>query len=136
MSEQRNLEAARRYLAAVETGATGEALAAFYTPDVVQVEFPNQLNPRGARRDLAALLEGAERGQDVVRSQRYELVNAFAAGDQVALEVNWTGVLAVGIGALQPGGEMRAHFAVILEYRDGKIAAQRNYDCFEPFGAE
>jgi ketosteroid isomerase-like protein len=30
---------------------------------------------------------------------------------------------------------MRAHFAVFIELRDGKIAEQRNYDCFEPFWA-
>jgi hypothetical protein len=37
------------------------------------------------------------------------------------------------IGQLQPGQEMRAHFAVFLEFRDGRIRRQRNYDCFEPF---
>lgn len=29
--------------------------------------------------------------------------------------------------------EMRAHFAVVLALRDGRITAQRNYDCFYPF---
>jgi ketosteroid isomerase-like protein len=28
---------------------------------------------------------------------------------------------------------MRAHIAAFLEFRDGKIVAQRNYDCYEPF---
>jgi ketosteroid isomerase-like protein len=31
------------------------------------------------------------------------------------------------------GGEMRAYFAVFFEFRDGKIVAQRNYDCFDPW---
>jgi hypothetical protein len=48
----------RKYLAALEAGATGHALAAFYAPDVVQEE---------------------------------------------------------------------------LQFREGKIARQRNYDCFEPW---
>ena len=129
----RNLEAARRYLAAIEGGATGAALAAFYTPDVEQVEYPNRLLPMGATRDLAALLDGAVRGQQVVRAQRYEVRAAHAAGDHVVLELLWVATLARSLGMLLPGHEMRAHFAVVLEYRDGRIARQRNYDCFEPF---
>lgn len=124
---------ARRYLAALEAGATGDALAAFFTPDVVQEEFPNRLVPTGARRDLGALLDGAVRGQKVMTAQRYELLHAVASGDRVALEVQWTGTLAVPVGALPAGGEMRARFAVFLDLRDGRIAAQRNYDCFDPF---
>ena len=129
----RNLEAARRYLAAIEGGATGAALAAFYTPDVEQVEYPNRLLPTGATRDLAAVLDGAARGQQVVRTQRYEVRAAHASGDHVVLELLWVATLARSIGMLLPGHEMRAHFAVVLEYRDGRIARQRNYDCFEPF---
>jgi hypothetical protein len=26
---------------------------------------------------------------------------------------------------------LRAHFALFLEFRDGRIVRQRNYDCFE-----
>jgi ketosteroid isomerase-like protein len=128
-----NLEIVKRYLRAIEAGATGGALAAFYAPDVVQEEFPNRLVPNGARRDLAALLEGAERGQRVLRAQRYEILGAVEARDTVALEVQWTGTLAVPLGALPAGGEMRARFAVFIELRDGKIARQRNYDCFDPW---
>lgn len=58
---------------------------------------------------------------------------AYESGDTVILECLWVGTLGVPIGALGVGGEMRAHFAVFLEFRDGKIVRQRNYDCFEPF---
>lgn len=132
-TESANLQAARRYLAAIESGATGDALAAFFTEDVVQEEFPNRLVPAGARRDLAAILEGAVRGKTVVTRQRYDIHSATAAGDRVALEVTWTGTLAIPIGSVQPGGELRARFAVFLDFHDGRIAAQRNYDCFDPF---
>ena len=90
----RNLEAARRYLAAIEGGATGAALAAVYTPDVEQVAYPNRLLPMGATRDLAALLDGAVRGQQVVRAQRYEVRAAHASGDHVVLELLWVATLA------------------------------------------
>jgi ketosteroid isomerase-like protein len=124
---------AKRYLSAVEAGATGEALAAFYCSDVVQQEFPNRLTPGGATRDLAALLDGAAKGRKVMRAQRYEILNAVESGATVALEIQWTGTLAVPLGTIPAGGDMRARFAVFLEFRDGKIARQRNYDCFEPW---
>ena len=128
-----NLAAARRYLAAIESGATGEILAGFFTPDIIQHEFPNRLTPDGAARELPQILEGAERGRLVLRAQRYEVLNALTSGDNVALEVQWTGTLAIPVGSLPPGATMRARFAVFLEYRDGRIARQRNYDCFDPW---
>jgi ketosteroid isomerase-like protein len=127
------LARARAYLAAIEGGATGDALAAFFTDDAIQEEFPSRLVPAGARRDRAGLLEAAERGRKVLRAQRFEILHAVASGEEVALEVAWTGTLAVPVGTLPAGGEMRARFAVFLELRDGKIARQRNYDCFDPF---
>ena len=89
-TEATNLQAARRYLATIEAGVTGDALAAFFTEDVVQEEFPNRLVPTGARRDLRALLEGAERGQTVLMAQRFDVRGEVASGDRVALELVWT----------------------------------------------
>lgn len=135
--EAANLETARRYLAAIEaqTGGEGDpsSVYAFFTPDVLQEEFPNRIVPEGARRDLDAMREAGKRGRKVMRSQRYEVRAAYAMGDTVILETLWVGTLAVPIGTLPEGGEMRAHFAVFLEFRDGRIHRQRNYDCFEPF---
>jgi len=31
----------------------------------------------------------------------------------------------------EAGSEMHAHFAVFLDFRDGKIARQRSCDCFD-----
>jgi len=124
-------EITRRFFTALETGATGDTLATFYAPDVVQEEFPNRVSPQGARRDLAALLASAERGQKVMATQRYEIVNLIAAGDRVAVEFLWSGRLAITIGTLPAGHEMRGHFATFLEFREGKIVRQTNYDCLE-----
>jgi ketosteroid isomerase-like protein len=128
-----NLEFARSYLRALEQGVTGEALAGFFHPEVTQREYPNRLVPTGATRDLRALLGGAERGQRVVSSQRFDVRNAVANGDEVALEVDWSATLAVPVGSLPAGGTMRASLGVFLTFRDGRIISQRNYDCFEPF---
>ena len=137
-SEAANLETARRYLAAIEASSSGDMGTAptadvFFAPDVLQEEFPNRFVPTGALRDLAALREAAQRGRAVIASQRYEVKAAYAVRDVVILEVLWAGVLKVPVGTLPAGGEMRAHFAVFLEFRDGLIHRQRNYDCFEPF---
>ncbi len=131
--ELANLDAARQYLAAIQRGAIGDELAQYFTPDVTQEELPNRVVPNGKRRKLAAILEAAERGQKVMREQRYEIRSAIATGDRVILEVLWVGTLAIPFGTIPAGGEMRAYSAMFLEFRDGKIAAQRNYDCFEPW---
>ncbi|MEZ4587480.1 MAG: nuclear transport factor 2 family protein [Gemmatimonadales bacterium] len=136
--ELANLELTRRYLAAIEQSTSGGSdagpgAAAFLAPDVVQEEFPNLFVPTGAKRDLAALEDAAARGRKVLSGQRYEVRHAHAAGDTVILEVLWVGTLAVPVRSLAEGAEMRAHFAVVLEIRDGKIRRQRNYDCFEPW---
>lgn len=130
MTESENLTTVRRYLRAIETN--GDALEHFH-PDVVMEEFPNRIVPNGAVRDLAALKEANARGRQVIREQRYDVRAVLEDGDRIALEVTWTGVLAIPLATLQPGDEMRAHFALFIELRDGKIYRQRNYDCYEPW---
>jgi ketosteroid isomerase-like protein len=129
--ETSHLEFIRRYLAALAQGVRGEALADFFCADVVQEEFPNRLTPNGARRDLAALLAGAERGATLMREQSFEMLGAIVRDDEAAVEVQWIGELAQAVPGLP--ATMRARFSIWLEFRDGKIARQRNYDCFEPW---
>lgn len=132
-TESQNLETIRRYFEAIENGAGSEETAGFFTPDIVQIEFPNRLVANGTQRDLVQLREASERGRKAVEGQKYEIRNAVASGDKVALEVEWTATLKVPVGTLPVGGQMRAHFGVFLEFRDGKITRQHNYDCFDPW---
>lgn len=132
---QANEALARRFITAVEGGVSGDALAAFFHPDVEQWELPNRLFERGMRRDLAALLASAEKGKTVLRAQRYEILDVIAAGDRVAVEMRWRGELAVPLGKLAPGDALTGQFAFFLEIRDGRIAKMRNYDCYDPFEA-
>ncbi|HEX7069986.1 MAG TPA: nuclear transport factor 2 family protein [Rhodothermales bacterium] len=131
--EQSNLAIVRDYLAALERGEVGDALARFFTEDAVQVEFPNRLNPAGQQSDLSTMLARSVQGQHVLSSQRYEIVSEVAQGERVAVEARWTGTLAIQMGSLTAGSEMKAHFAMFFEFRDGRIARQHNYDCFEPW---
>jgi ketosteroid isomerase-like protein len=126
-----NLEIARKYLQALERGETGAALSSFFAPDVVLDEFPSRLTPTGKKRDLAAALEGAERGKKAMSQQKYMIKQEIADHERVALEVEWVGTLAVAFGSVPAGGQMKAFFAPFLEFRERKISTQRNYDCFE-----
>jgi ketosteroid isomerase-like protein len=125
-----NLDRAKSYFSAIEARAD---VNSYFAGDVVQREFPNRLLPRGATRDLAALNEARERGRHAVQGERYEIVNAVEQGDRLALEVIWSATLLVAVGSIPVGGTLRAHFGVFLHYREGLIAAQHNYDCFDPF---
>ncbi|MEV0618683.1 nuclear transport factor 2 family protein [Nonomuraea sp. NPDC050404] len=128
MQRHPNIDIAVRYHEAV---ARGESIEPYLHEDIVHHELPNALFPDGVVRDLDGVREASEKGAKTVSEQRFEVRNAVAAGDQVALEVLWTGTLAIPVGALPAGHTMRAHLAVFLEFRDGRIIAQRNYDCYE-----
>lgn len=125
-----HLERAKSYFAAIEANAE---LGPFFSPEIVQHEFPNRLVPNGATRALASLNEARARGLRAVRDERYEIVNSVEQGERLALEVIWTATLLVPVGDLPIGGILRAHFGVFLHYRDELILAQHNYDCFDPF---
>jgi ketosteroid isomerase-like protein len=130
-TEAANLALVREYLTALERGVTGDALARFFTPDALQEELPNRLNPHGARSDLPTLLERAERGQHLLESQQYKIRSELAQGDAVAVEAEWSATLAMQVGTIPAGGQMRAFFAMFFKCSNGRIQRQRNYDCFE-----
>ncbi len=123
----------RTFIAALEGGAVGDELASFYHPDVVLDEYPNRLNPAGARRGLAEILEGAVAGQRLMSRQIFEIVTLTESGDRVALELNWSGELAVPMGMMKAGDKITARIAQVIEFEDDKIIRQRTYDCFDQF---
>jgi ketosteroid isomerase-like protein len=129
--EEQNLDVVRRYFDALSRG--DDVAATYYAPDVVQDEFSNRFMPNGARRDLAAIRDAAERGKQTMASQTFEVLNAFASGNQVVAEARWSGTVRDDVGPLKAGTVMRARFAIFFELRDGLIVAQRNYDCFDPW---
>jgi len=131
--ERRNLEQAIAWVRAIESGATGDVLSQFVTSDVIHEDMPNSVFPNGSRSDLAKMRAAAERGQALMRKQRYDILSTIASGNTVAMQLDWIAELAVPIGTLKAGDEMRAHVAVFMEFRDGKICRQRDYGCYEPF---
>ena len=102
-------------------------------PDVVQYEFPNRLVPNGAQRELDDILRGAESGSKLMDRQIYDIHTVTELGDRVILEYTWTGYPRTPVGTVRPGEAMYARICQVIEYEDGLIIRQRNYDCFEPF---
>lgn len=131
-SPTENVALARQYLKAIESGASAEEMAQFFAPEVIVEIFPSKFFPNGSRDNLAGILAAAKRGKKAMTTQTYAVRNAIASGDQVALEIDWIGTLAVPLQTIAAGGQMRAHFASFLQFKDGKIVSQRNYDCYEP----
>ena len=127
-----NLAIIRRYLKSIEQGTFSE-VAALFTADVVMEQLPNRIYPKGIRGTLPQMAEGFERGRKLLSSQTYEIKNVVGTDESVAVEVLWTGTLALSFGGLAIGSQMRCHSAMFFWFRDGKIASQRNYDCFEPW---
>jgi ketosteroid isomerase-like protein len=132
MPAESNLTQARRYLKAIEDG-NAEFVLNLFAPNAVIEQLPNRIYPNGLRANPSRAAEAFEKGRKIFSRQTYEITNEVPTGDTVALEVLWTGTLAVPFGTLAAGSQMRSHSAMFLEFRAGKIVAQRNYDCFEPW---
>lgn len=127
------LQTALDFVRAVQNRTSPDDISRFYHPDIVQTEYPNGITKNTVHRDLQALKDAAIRGSKVMQRERYEVVNTHVNGNTVVLEVIWIGTLAIPIGNLPAGGEMKAYIAQFYEFKDGKVIKQRNYDCFEPF---
>ncbi len=127
-----HLDTARRYLKAIEDGDATYVLSLF-APDAVLEQLPNRIYPKGLRANPSQAAEAFQKGRKLFSRQTYEITNHSTTGNLVALEVLWTGTLAIPFGTLAAGDNMRCHSAMFLEFRDSKIAAQRNYDCFDPW---
>lgn len=132
--EESNMKAVRNYLEAIARFDI-DAVAAFIDPAIVQTEYPNRLYPKGQVRSREDLLRDLPKGRAVLRSQSYPIETIFASGDKVIVESRWEGVLNVPLGRLQPGDTMVAHICMVFTLKDGRIVAQKNYDCYEDFSA-
>ena len=133
MNQPTNLETALAFLKALENRTSFEDMKQFYHPDIEQVEYPNAITKNTAVRNLNDLKAASVRGQSVLQKETYEVVKAHEAGNCVIIEAIWRGTLAIPLGNIPVGGEMKAYFGQFYEFKDGKIFRQSNYDCFESF---
>ena len=131
-----NVARTHEYLQGVAAMGAPETVADFFAPEAVIQEFPNRIAPQGRIRRGAELRAAYEQGRKILQSQSYDVKNIVEAGDEIAVELEWTGILAIPVMNLPAGSEMKAFVAMFLTFRDGKIASQRNYDCYPPFGPQ
>ena len=131
--DEANLQIVRAYLTALERGVAGAGLGDWLHPEVVQVEHPNRLKPDGDRRNRTAMMADSLKGAQILRRQTYVITEALACEGKVAIEVLWEGELSVAMGSLTPGDTLVVRSAMMFEFKDRRIVAQRNYDCVEAF---
>ena len=134
MNQQNPLEqVVRDFLQMVQTRTSSTELNQFYHPEAEQIEYPNAITKNTVIRTLKDLQDASERGKKVLQQEEYEIRNLHTIGETVILEAIWIGTLAIPLGNIHIGGQMKAYFAQFFDFKDGKIFRQRNYDCFEPF---
>jgi ketosteroid isomerase-like protein len=133
VTRDQTLDFLKRYLRAVEEGGGADRAEEFYTADALLIEHPNKLAPKGVTRDLTAIIEAGKRGQAMLDRQTNELESAVIEGDRAALTLRWTGVFKIDVPqlGLKAGDALRARFAQFYTLRDGRIARQETFDCFE-----
>ncbi|HEU5231993.1 MAG TPA: nuclear transport factor 2 family protein [Terriglobales bacterium] len=132
MNPVTNLKKVEEYLKSIENGDFAYIVNLF-SPDAVLEQLPNRIYPNGIRSGVSKMAEAFEKGRKLLSNQSNEIKSSIVDGDKLSIEVLWTGTLALAFGGLSAGSQMRAHSAMFFQFKDGKIASQRNYDCFEPW---
>jgi ketosteroid isomerase-like protein len=126
----------RRYYATVaDLGSTEDDLRPLLDEHLRVVEHPNAVTPRGAARDLDGTLAGFRAGKALLRDQAFEVHEALAAGDRVAVRATWRGTVGVAAGPFAAGQQLVAHVAALLTVRGGRIVDHETFDCYEPVAA-
>lgn len=92
------------------------------------VVFPNLLLPKDDRYKLAEALEGAERGRKLTAGQKYLITQEMAEGEQGGFGGGMDGDADGIVWSAPAGSQMRAYFAMFLEFDEGRIVRQRNYE--------
>ncbi len=123
---------ARELLRICERFAPASEIEALLADDVVRIEHPNVLVPKGRVQRRDEVLRGFELGRNLLASQRYDIEHATTSGSTVALEIAWRGELAVQAGPWSAGTVLEARVAMFVEVREGRITQLRHYDCYLP----
>src|SRR5215472_17477678 len=109
------LDTVRRYLKAIEDGTFAD-LENLFAPEIVMEQLPNRIYPQGLLGNRAQMAEGFANGRKLLSSQSYEIRKAVVQDGSIAVEVLWTGTLALGFGNLAAGSQMRCHSAMFFEF--------------------
>jgi hypothetical protein len=121
-----------RYFQLLESFSDDPAeFARIFHPEVIQTEYPNQLSSEIRQRSLDIMLESMDTNRIILKSQHFSVLKVADAGNILVVEAKWTGEIGVDAGQFRRGQVMKAFICTVIEFRDGKIYRQRNYDCYE-----
>lgn len=102
---------AEAFIKTLQNRNSADYLLQFYHEDIEQIEFPNTVTKNMAIRNLEGLRLASERGKKVMQKEELEIIKSYTLGNTVIIEALWIGTLAVPIGNIPIGGQMRAYFA-------------------------
>ncbi|PSL49439.1 ketosteroid isomerase-like protein [Chitinophaga niastensis] len=121
-----------RYFQLLESfSADPVEFASIFHPNIIQTEYPNQLSNDIKQRNFDIMLESMVTNKIILKSQHFSVLKVVEAGNTLVVEAKWTGEIGVDAGRFRRGQVMKAFICTIIEFRDGKIYRQRNYDCYE-----
>ena len=121
-----------RYFQLLESfSADPVEFASIFHPDIIQTAYPNQLSNEIKQRSFDIMLESMVTNRIILKSQHFSVLKVVDAGNTLVVEAKWTGEIGVDAGQFRRGQIMKAFICTIIEFRDGKIYRQRNYDCYE-----
>ncbi|SEW14135.1 nuclear transport factor 2 family protein [Chitinophaga arvensicola] len=121
-----------RYFQLLESfSADPVEFARIFHPNIIQTEYPNQLSNEIKQRNFDIMLESMVTNKIILKSQHFSVLKVVESGNTLVVEAKWTGEIGVDAGQFRRGQVMKAFICTIIEFRDGKIYRQRNYDCYE-----
>ena len=127
---QTNLDVIRKYLSLLERFSDSMTeFSEVLDPHFEQKEYPNILNKNGQESDFLDAIRRASMGKKMMSRQSFEILNSIENGAHLAVEVLWTGTMAVDAGPLKAHQILSANFCFVCEFKNGRIFRQRNYDC-------
>ncbi|GEP92976.1 Ketosteroid isomerase-related protein [Chitinophaga terrae (ex Kim and Jung 2007)] len=105
--------------------------ATIFHPNIIQTAYPNLLSEEVKQRNFDVMLESMAINKVILKSQHFSVVKVVETGNTLVVEATWTGEIGVDAGKFRRGQVMKAFICSVIEFRDGKIYRQRNYDCYE-----
>jgi len=106
---------------------TAEWVDTCYAVDAEWTELPTPATPRGRGGKRAVLRAAAERALALFPDRQMKIRNLVAQGQQVALELEWSGTAAAAVGSIKPGAMVRLRIASFFTVVDGLITKHTDY---------
>jgi hypothetical protein len=101
-------------------------------PEFQVVEYPSLQNPTLRTTGLDERVQRVGEGRKRYSAQHFEVTNQLESELQVAIEGNWSGLLAVDVGPNKKGKSLKGKFCMVFEFKEEQIYRQRSYETVDP----